>query len=85
MIKLFACDLDGTLLNKYHETDEIILNAVNQVIENHRYFAIATGRHMHENQKAKLGMHDDGVYTICMNGAWIFDPKGNSIYENYLD
>lgn len=85
MIKLFACDLDGTLLNKYHETDEIILNAVNQVIENKRFFAIATGRHMLENQKAKLGMHDCGVYTICMNGALIFDPDGNSIYENYLD
>ena len=85
MVKLFACDLDGTLLNKYHETDDVILDAVDQVIKNNRYFAIATGRHMHENQKEKLGMYHRGVYTICMNGALIFDPKGNSIYENYLN
>ena len=85
MVKLFACDLDGTLLNKYHETDDVILDAVDPVIKNNRYFAIATGRHMHENQKEKLGMYHRGVYTICMNGALIFDPKGNSIYENYLN
>ena len=65
MVRLFACDLDGTLLNKYHETDDVILDAVDQVIKNNRYFAIATGRHMHENQKEKLGMyHRRCIYDL---------------------
>ena len=33
MIKLFACDLDGTLLNDDHEFDEIIFNAIDAVIK----------------------------------------------------
>ena len=31
MIKLFACDLDGTLLNKDHQVDEIICEAIEMI------------------------------------------------------
>ena len=37
MIKLFACDLDGTLLNDDHEFDEIIFNAIDAVIKEAYY------------------------------------------------
>ena len=32
MIKLFASDLDGTLLNELHESDEVIFNSIQQVL-----------------------------------------------------
>lgn len=85
MIKLFACDLDGTLLNRDHESDEIILNAVDQVLQSDRNFAIATGRHMHANQMERLGMHDRNIYTICMNGSLILDEHQKIIYHKWVD
>ena len=44
MIKLFASDLDGTLLNELHESDEVIFNSIQQVLNKNLYFTIATGR-----------------------------------------
>lgn len=85
MIRLFACDLDGTLLNQDHESDEIILEAVDQVLESGRQFAIATGRHMHINQIKNLGMHDRAIYTICMNGSLIMDQNQNIIYQKSVN
>ena len=85
MIKLFACDLDGTLLNRDHESDEIILNVVDQVLQSDRNFAIATGRHMHANQIERLGMHDRNIYTICMNGSLILDEHQKIIYHKGVD
>ena len=33
MIKLFACDLDGTLLNLFHTTDDKILAAIREITD----------------------------------------------------
>ncbi len=38
MIKLFACDLDGTLLNEYHEFDDIIFDMMDKVIKDEDIF-----------------------------------------------
>ena len=46
MIKLFACDLDGTLLNWLHATDKVILDAVREITDAGAHIAIATGRTM---------------------------------------
>lgn len=81
MIKLFACDLDGTLLNRDHESDDIILDAVDCVLHADKNFAIATGRHMHANQIERLGMHDRNIYTICMNGSLILDEHQKIMYH----
>lgn len=89
MIKLFACDLDGSLLNKNHMTDEVILSAIDQVIESGRYFVVATGRNMHENAR-RLNFGNRKFYTIAMNGAIILDPEGEIVYsqeinQNFVD
>ena len=44
MIKLFACDLDGTLLNARHMTDRTILACVDAVVAAGAHIAVATGR-----------------------------------------
>lgn len=68
MIKLFASDLDGTLLNEKHESDEVIEQTIQNIIESGRIFAAATGR-----SAAMVNFHDltDKVYIICMNGSVI--------------
>ena len=68
MIKLFASDLDGTLLNEKHESDEVIEQTIQNIIESGRTFAAATGR-----SAAMVNFHDltDKVYIICMNGSVI--------------
>ena len=68
MIKLFASDLDGTLLNEKHESDEGIEQTIQNIIESGRIFAAATGR-----SAAMVNFHDltDKVYIICMNGSVI--------------
>lgn len=84
MIKLFACDLDGTLLNEYHEFDDIIFDMMDKVIKDGRYFSFATGRHMHPQQSKILKLNDRDVYTICMNGALIMDPSHKIIYDQKM-
>ena len=46
MIKLFACDLDGTLLNVFHDPDAYILGVIREITDGGGHVAIATGRTM---------------------------------------
>lgn len=80
MIKLFASDLDGTLLTN-HVMDDIVLNAVRAIRAQNRVFVIATGRTMYPHQRVELGLESVGVYTAAMNGAVLFDPEGNLLYR----
>jgi hydroxymethylpyrimidine pyrophosphatase-like HAD family hydrolase len=43
-IRLFASDLDGTLLNEDHLTDSASLDMITKVFKCGRYFSTATGR-----------------------------------------
>lgn len=80
MIRLFACDLDGTLFNRFHKTDKYIIKTIDQVIEKDCYFVIATGRNMRQ-QQFKKEFKDRKIYNVCMNGALIYDCHQNLIYE----
>lgn len=84
MIKLFVCDLDGTLLNRYHMTDKMIIKTIDQVMKSDCYFAIATGRNMRYKQYQSL-FKNRKIYNICMNGALIYDTNQNIIYQKYID
>ena len=44
MIRLFASDLDGTLLNEHHECDEKIEKGIQKIIDAGKMFTVATGR-----------------------------------------
>ena len=50
MIKLFASDLDGTLLNLLHDTDRTIRDAIREVTASGAHFSVATGRTMRTSQ-----------------------------------
>lgn len=84
MIKLFASDLDGTLLNEFHESDEVILNAIQYVHDHNCFFTVATGRDMNGALR-KTGFDKMGIYMICMNGAIIANPKQEIIFKKELN
>ena len=83
-MKLFACDLDGTLFNYFHTTDFIILHAIRKVLKRGNFFTIATGRNMHEEQMQDK-FKDLPIYCLCMNGARVLDSKFNVVYEKWID
>lgn len=82
MVKLFATDLDGTLLNGDHESDAIIEQGINAVFESGHYFTVATGRHYHQVPVRYSNTHG---YYVCLNGALIVDSLGNVIHESLID
>ncbi|WP_321971880.1 HAD-IIB family hydrolase [Paratractidigestivibacter sp.] len=73
MIKLFAADLDGTLLNALHVTDPVILHSLRRVREAGRHFSIATGRTLRSNNA--LGF-EGNVAVVCANGSLVLDEEG---------
>ena len=83
MIKLFACDLDGTLLNAFHDTDRVILRAVREIAASGAHIAIATGRTM-------ASSHDHGfqgapVELLGSNASIIRDSTGRVLKTFPLD
>lgn len=84
MIKLFASDLDGTLLNYDHLVDDKVNLAIQTVLDAGYTFSIATGRSMHLDEAKVMGFVD-GIYQISMNGALIKDPQGNVVFYQTMD
>ncbi|MCW6667598.1 Cof-type HAD-IIB family hydrolase [Aerococcaceae bacterium NML190938] len=85
MIKLFVSDLDGTLLNRMHRSDEIIDATIDEVLAQGKKFAIATGRHLHKNHRVGLTFLDRSLYVICMNGALVCTPTGEVLSKQVID
>lgn len=81
MIQLFASDLDGTLLNENHTTDETILSGIDQILNADKHFAISTGRDMHSQQHTLIDFGNRSIFTICMNGALIFDHHRHVLFS----
>lgn len=85
MIKLVAIDLDGTLLNKLHRSDEIIDNTVSRIVQSNSEFAVVTGRHMHANHRIGLTFFKHSFYQIYLNGAITLDKSNQVIDKQVLD
>lgn len=83
MIKLFASDLDGTLLNATHMVDPIIVSALRKVTKSGARFAVATGRTMRSPND--FGFHGVPIEAVCSNGSIILDRDGNAIYHSDVD
>ncbi|MDY2777987.1 MAG: HAD family hydrolase [Collinsella sp.] len=83
MIKLFASDLDGTLLNAAHMVDPVILSAIRTVTASGAHFAIATGRTMRDNHD--FGFKGVDVEAVCSNGSMILDRTGSIIFHREID
>ena len=84
MKKLFASDLDGTLLNALHMTDFFILHSIRKVIDSGNYFTVATGRNMRKFQIRK-SYKNLPIYCVCMNGARVISPEYDVIFEQPID
>lgn len=82
MIKLIACDLDGTLLDSNHEITEDNRKVIEDLKEKEIPFVIATGRIY---PSAAEFSKDLGLKTpiIACNGAVIKDPEKNEIIHHY--
>ena len=55
VVKLFASDLDGTLLNALHKTDPVILASLRRLRAAGAHFSIATGRTLRSNRERADG------------------------------
>ena len=83
MIKLFASDLDGTLLNGLHETDRTIRGAIKTAIELGAHVVPATGRSV-------LPMGDHGftglkIDAVCANGSIVRGQNGELLKAFTVD
>ncbi len=81
VIKLFAADLDGTLLNALHVTDPVVLRSLRRVRAAGRHFSIATGRTVRSNRA--LGF-EGNVAVVCANGSLVLDEEGQLIRSQML-
>ena len=84
MIKLIACDLDGTLFNASMEVSDGNVQAIQRAENNGIEFLVASGRAPHESWGLikSYGIH---CGFINLNGALVYDPQGNLIVKNPID
>lgn len=80
MIKLIASDMDGTLLNEKMEVSSRNIQAIKDAEKNGIEFLIATGRGLSEAKPFLKNHVHPGFITL--NGAEVFDTKGDLISSN---
>lgn len=83
MIKLFASDLDGTLLNGLHEADRTIRSAIKKAIDLGAHVVPATGRSV-------LPIGDHGftglkIDAVCANGSIVRGQNGEVLKTFAMD
>lgn len=81
MYKLIAIDLDGTLLNSYGQISNKNKNAIEKAKENGIEVMIASGRHI-TSVKSFANEINCQDYSICGNGAILYDMKNDEIIYN---
>lgn len=82
MIRLFASDLDGTLLNALHRTDPVVLRSIARVRQAGLHFSLATGRTLRSGRQMGFA---GNVCVVCANGAIVLDEGGAPIRTRSLD
>ncbi|MDL4841866.1 HAD family hydrolase [Aquibacillus rhizosphaerae] len=80
MLKLFATDLDGTLLGHGNHIDEKDINAINSLVENKIEFTIATGR-MNRDITEIVKLIKQKSHRVSQNGGFVHDKEGQLIYS----
>ncbi|MBS4462361.1 HAD family hydrolase [Aerococcaceae bacterium zg-B36] len=83
MIKLFASDMDGTLLDQNHELNQTTADAIKALQASGVEFIISTGRDYQSARNFLATYHIDCA-MINLNGAQIFDAAGQLINESPL-
>ena len=77
MIKLIACDCDGTLLNNNSDLDEETIKAINRFQEKGGIFMLATGRNKWEAAAITDQLKD--CVLNCDDGLALFDQDGSKL------
>lgn len=83
MIKLVACDLDGTLFNSNMTVSDTNTQAVKNAQNNGIEFLIATGRAPRESRSI-LKDADLNTGFINLNGALVFNEEGKLIVKHSI-
>lgn len=81
MYKLIAIDLDGTLLNSYGQISNKNKNAIKKAKDNGIEVIIASGRHITSVKSFAKEINSEN-YSICGNGAILYDMKNDKILYN---
>lgn len=83
MIKLVACDLDGTLFNSNMAVSKANAQAVKNAQDNGIEFLIATGRAPRESRSI---LKDADLHTgfINLNGALVFNEQGELMVKHSI-
>ncbi|WP_186576716.1 HAD family hydrolase [Aquibacillus kalidii] len=80
MLKLFATDLDGTLLGKGNHIIDEDKHAIHRLISQGIEFAVATGRMDRDIVKILTDIEAKG-HRISQNGAFVFDKENRRLYK----
>ena len=83
MIKLVACDLDGTLLDENHQLSQRNIQAIQRLHKAGINFMVATGRNY---QSVAPMFKKEGIHCDCLllNGALITDAYGKRLSHTPL-
>lgn len=84
MIKLVACDLDGTLFNSEMEVSKENITAIHQAQKSGIEFLVATGRAPRES-KVLLKKFNIETGYINLNGGLVYDRAGNLMVKNPIN
>ena len=79
MIRLFASDMDGTLINNKGYISDRTINAVKKLQKSGVAFIINTGRDYH-SAKRELDAASLSCDMICHSGACTYDVYGNAFH-----
>ena len=83
-MKLFAFDVDGTLIDYNQNILSSTIDSVNTILEKGDYMVIASGRPFPGVKKYLDYFKNGKKYAICSNGALVCDYLGNKLFENGL-
>jgi Cof subfamily protein (haloacid dehalogenase superfamily) len=84
MIRLFATDLDDTLLNSEKQIDQHNLDALEKLQQSGVQVAVASGRNEVEIEEVIHNVPGD-FHRVCQNGAFIYLNSQEKIYESYFE
>ena len=83
MIRLFASDLDGTLLGAFHNVNAPVRHAIREVTATGAHFAVATGRTFRASDD--FGFTGVDCEVVCANGAIVLDREGQIVRYAQMD
>ncbi|WP_054024589.1 Cof-type HAD-IIB family hydrolase [Bacillus sp. FJAT-28004] len=84
MIKLFASDIDGTLMNGRKEIHSRDIQAVREAMESGMIVCLASGR-MYSEIKMVIEELAKPCYAICQNGASVISDTGVLLSANHFE